>query len=386
MKKDSLKLIIIYPLEKAPHKLKDSKALAETLTQMGHEVVLADVSKIDFSGEPGKEILSVDGVSYKASEFDGFLPRVALNNKSRELNDLFEQNGVFVFQGVENFAAADKVNSQKIFDNAGIPTPKTFCLSNNEQFKSSELYEFLNELENGPYVIKKSNGWNGDQVKILDNKQDLVDTFKEWIEEASANSKGGVLVQEFIDSAPGRKRDYRVQTIVGINADGEQEVNVTGAYLRIAKEGDYITNTTHGSDVLRVSLSEEDAFGHYVTKGKMDVGEFKQKVEDGSIHILTPELIKVAKDTALAFGPASLGVDIIVSGYDKKPKVLEINPFGSSTVSCHEKLGFEIYKPWAEAFESTVLYHISKHTEKPGIDITNSSGLDISGNQKHLEK
>jgi non-canonical (house-cleaning) NTP pyrophosphatase/glutathione synthase/RimK-type ligase-like ATP-grasp enzyme len=365
-----LKLLILHEHDKQGLKRDEAYGLRDELQKMGHEVTLVNVGKAKIVGEH----IECEGKTINPSDFDG----ATLRASARRFGDLarvLERNGVSIYQDVDlTIAGGDKIASQQIFERHNIPTPKTFCLPHNTPYNQPALNQFLYALGDSTYVVKQALGWSGKQVSIQHDKSNVRDLFRQWHEQSAQEKKGGVLVQEFIESNPERRRDYRVQTVVGVNGKGELESKVVAAIVRIAQHGERITNVSRGADEVRVALDEQEAFEHHVTKGKMPPDEFKRKVEAGEIHILPPDVRDVANQMGKAFGTGMWGHDIIVDLQEGKAKALEVNPFADN--STYESLhGFSLHKPWAEAFAGYVAHqkHSKELSVKPKLRIVLAS-------------
>ena len=190
-------------------------------------------------------------------------------------------------------AGSDKLKSQKIFDRHRIATPMTYGIRFDQSESIGALSEFIDQLDSGPFVVKKAYGWSGEFVQILDDRAEAEALFRKWLEESKAEAKGGVLIQEFIKSNRERRRDYRIRSVVGFNGAGEAQAKIVAASIRLAKPGMRLTNVTRGADKIRVSLDEREAYEFYVARKGMSEMAFRQKTASGEIEILSPALRKM---------------------------------------------------------------------------------------------
>ena len=351
-----LNLLIAYQNEKL--KKRDAMAIAQHLEDSGHTVTMVDVNQMRLVRTENGTCLRQEGGDIQLSSFDGAALRCPTEVKgSKSIADAMRDAGVPIYQDYPMLVAGgDKLLSHKIFEAHDVPTPKTYGLSFEEVPRSHDLERFIDSLGNGPFVVKSNRGWSGEQVEIVDSREDALKAFQKFHAQARKDKVGGALIQEFIESNPERRRDYRIQTVVGVDSSGNPEVQVVAAAKRVAKEGMRITNVSKGADKIRVSLDEAEAREFYVNKNGMTDEEFQKKLENGEIEILTPALKAAAIKAALAFGTGSMGVDVIVGEHSAEPKVIEVNPFAGGSGNFEQEHGFQIYKPWANSFAGFVAH------------------------------
>ncbi len=350
-----LNLLILYQDQK--HKRHDSESIAAALKASGHQATLINAEKVIIQRrEDGIHLISGEQ-DYALSSFDAATLRTPVEIKAtEELATALRQAEVPVYQDYESLKNAhDKLLSQKVFEAHQVPTPKTFGLFHNELQRHSEIDAFLASLGHGPYVVKSNMGWNGDQVRIVDTKEEAKQAFLDFHALSRKAKNGGALIQEFIESDPMRRRDYRVQVVVGIDSEGHNTAKVVAACQRRAQPGMRITNVSQGADMLRVALDEQDARQYYVSKQGMSANEFQAKHASNEIEVLPDEVKDAALQAALAFGPGCTGVDVI-RNTDGTARVLEINPFAGLVRRSEEEHGFSIYSPWANALADFAMY------------------------------
>ncbi len=362
-----LNLLISYENDK--HKKRDAFAIAEHLEQSGHTVTMIDTAKAQIIGSGPQAIIRADDKDIALSSFDGATMRSPTEAKgSKMVADAMRDAGLPIYQDFPMLVVAgDKMLSQKLFEQHEVPTPKTYGVSFSEPADDEALNAFIASLGDGPFVVKSNRGWNGAQVKIVDTKDEAIEHFHAFHAQSTQAQEGGALIQEFIESNPVRRRDYRIQTVAGVNAAGEPEISVVAAAKRVAQPGMRITNTSQGADKIRVSLDKQEAHAFYVEKNHMPEAEFEAKIASGDIELLSPELKAAAIKAARAFGTGSLGIDIITGDNHPEPKVLEVNPFAGGSGNFEKTHGFTLFKPWADSFAGFVA-HAKLHTpteEKP---------------------
>jgi glutathione synthase/RimK-type ligase-like ATP-grasp enzyme len=157
--KKPLKLVIFYQHEKPPLKKKDSDILAEKLTAMGHEVTLIDADKVKILTSDSGDKLEYEGGVIDIASFDGGMFR-ASGPRYVPLANALDKNGVITYQSYPSLlTGTDKIGCKRTFDANGIPTPKSLAIAHNEG--PDGLNGFLNELGQGPYVVKQAIGYSG---------------------------------------------------------------------------------------------------------------------------------------------------------------------------------------------------------------------------------
>lgn len=354
-----LRLLIPFQRERGEDKDVDALTLKRTLEQAGHQVLALDaaLARIDRNGND--LILEVEGQRHPLAGFHGALLRVA-GRQAQEWGSLLEAQGVAVYQGAAVLAVcADKGASHEMFERAGLPTPRTLVMPFVRPFDPAAAAAFLASLGPGPWVVKKAHGWAGNGVSMLDDRVQALRCAAAWYQEAAARGRGGVLLQEFIETSSPRHWDLRIHTVVGVDPHGEPVASIHAAAARVAQPGQRITNLSHGADAVRFGLSEAEARRHWGGSVGMAEADLRRGLESGTIPFLSPELRGLALRTALAFGPGELGLDLIVAARDGKPRVLEVNPFASAKAD-YESQGFALYRPWAEAFAGWVAWNAAR--------------------------
>lgn len=348
-----LHLLIAFKDEK--YERRDAEAIAAQLEKLGHTVRLVDVKESKIINDENRKYLKCGEQKEKLSAFDGLMLRASVRVKEgKAIADSFRAAHIPIFQDVPMMeAGGDKLESQTLFEKNHIPTPKTFGLSADDILRTAQLNAFLEALGEPPYVVKSTHGWCGKNVRIAQTKDEAIQRFLIFHEKSRLKRSGGALLQEYIESDPASRHDYRVQTVVGVDEEGKLEAKVVAVGKQIAAPGKYITNT-HDARLERISIDEEEAHTFFVGKKKMSEEEFQKKLTSGEIELLSPKVRDAALKTALVFGPGSLGIDIIVGAKDNEPKVLEVNPFATMLHNFERWHGFSVYAPWAEAFADYV--------------------------------
>lgn len=354
-----LNLLIVY------QNTKDAAEIAKHLKREGHKVTLMRAKGLEIKMGKGKDfrIRARGEDSYTSLlSFDGATLRTRPNvRETREVSRALRKAEIPVYQDFPVlFKVNDKGLSQEVLEANHVPTPRTLVFSYKDTPTAEEIETFIDALGEPPYVVKANRGSGGKQVAIVDSKEEAVKAFRSFHENAQKKKRGGALIQEFIESDPERRFDYRIQVVVGVNDSGELEANVVAVAKRLAAPGKRITNISQGADKIRVSLSEEEAHAFYVGKQGMSEKEFRKKLHKGDIEILSPKLQKVAEKAALAFGPGSTGVDVVVGAGGRRPMVLEVNSFPAGSRNFENSHGFSVYQEWARAFVGFVA-HNKKH-------------------------
>jgi glutathione synthase/RimK-type ligase-like ATP-grasp enzyme len=176
-----------------------------------------------------------------------------------------------------------------------------------------------------------------------------------------------------------------VHSIVGVGLDGKLHAEIVAAGVRTAKSGNMLTNLAQGGTKRRVGLNAEESHDHYVTKGGMSEAEYAEKLQSGEISYLTPEMRELAIKMALAFGPGSQGLDIIVGEKDHKPRALEVNPYADDSNFEEPHHGFNLYEPWAKAFAGYVEHIKSLQQGAPTESVTQAkSGTALAAKSQVL--
>lgn len=357
MKHSKNNLLIVYHSERL--KKRDAEALADNLRASGNAVTLADVDTTKITNHDGIPSIIIEGREIPLNEFDAATLRTPVEIEGTEgIRNGLRIAGIPVFQDYPGLVAGhDKMLSQRVFEHSDVPAPRTFGTMSDESLSQEQLSSFIDTLENPPYVVKACKGWNGNQVRIVDTKEEAMKAFHEFHAASQKAGSGGALVQEFIDSDPKRKSDYRVQTVVGVDAGGKLEISIVGAVKRVAQPGMLITNVSQGADMQRVSLSSEEAKSYYVDKLGMKEEAFRSKLDSGEIEVLSEAVADAAVKAAGAFGSGCMGVDIVADINSGTAKVLEVNPFAGLVRQMQEQHGFPIHAPWAKAFEDFASAH-----------------------------
>lgn len=354
-----LRLLIPFQKERGEDKYVDALSLKGFLERSGHEVLAVDAALAGIERIGTEVILEADGQRHPLTGFQGALLRVA-GRRAQEWGGLLESQGVWVYQGAAVLAAcADKGASHEVFERAGLPTPRTLVVPFTRPFDLAAATAFLASLGPAPWVVKKAHGWAGNGVIMLNDRAQALRCAAAWHQEAIARGRGGVLLQEFIETSSPRHWDLRIHTVVGVDAQGEPVASILSAAARLGQPGELITNIGRGADAVRFGLSEAEARRYWGGSVGMAEADLRRGLESGTIPFLSPELRGLALRTALTFGPGELGLDLIVAARDGKPRVLEVNPFASSKAD-YESQGFELYRPWAEAFAGWVAWNAAR--------------------------
>lgn len=363
-------------------KKRDAHDVARHLQEAGHKVTLIDAEQTIITHTDVGPCIHIDGHDTPLSSFDGATLRSPTEVKQTKIiAEALTEANVPVYQDYPALVSGgDKMLSQKIFEENNVPTPKTGAFSYQQEASPGTINAFLDSLK-PPYVVKATRGWSGNQVAIVDTKEEAIEAFHKFHALSIEHQEGGTLIQEFIESNPERRRDYRVQTVVGVDSNGAPEVKVVAAAQRLAQPGMRITNVTKGAKKIRVSLDEAEAHAFYVDKNHMPEEEFKRKLHEGEIEILSPEMKDAAMKAGLAFGTGSVGVDLVIGEGEKNPKVLEINPFAGGSGNFEQEYGFKIFKPWADAFAGFVAHekreraHLAENS--PTCDLSDAHGQPV---------
>lgn len=163
-----------------------------------------------------------------------------------------------------------------------IPTPKTSIVSSINDIDNS-----VNEIGGKyPVVCKFLSGTKGIGVFIINSRASLISTLQAiW----RLSSETEIVLQELIDA------DYDIRIHILAESDGFSSRNykVIAAMKRLKIKGDFRTNYSLGGETEKIKL--------------------------------TPEIKKIAIESAKATGCLWCGVDIIIDKKTNKPYVLEVN-------------------------------------------------------------
>lgn len=199
-------------------------------------------------------------------------------DKDIRLAQLLESIGAKVFNSAKAIEACDdKSYSYILLKQAGIPMPNTVLGPKTFEginYPSLGFLEGVEERLGYPVVLKECYGSFGQQVYLIENREELV-------EKVTATSPKPILFQEFIRNS--FARDLRLQVV------GEE---VVATMYRYSETGDFRANITNG--------------------GKMKYYE------------PSAAEIKVAVDSCKALGLDFGGVDILF-GENQVPLVCEVN-------------------------------------------------------------
>jgi gamma-F420-2:alpha-L-glutamate ligase len=182
----------------------------------------------------------------------------------------------------------DKLQTTRKLQLNKIPVPKTSLISS-----EADIDKAVEEVGGQyPVVCKFLSGTKGIGVFMIDSRPSLVSTLQAlW----HLSPETEIVLQEKIDA----EYDLRIHVIAESDGISGREYKVIAAMKRIKIQGDFRTNFSLGGDTERVDLS--------------------------------PEIEKIAIESAKATGCLWCGVDIIVSQDGEKPYVLEVNASPGTT-------------------------------------------------------
>lgn len=138
------------------------------------------------------------------------------------------------------FICRDKFLNAALCRKLSVPHPLTYrvpTLSDISEQKDAIIVE-IETTFSYPLVVKRSSGQGGDGVFLIHNREELL--------EAIPTVKPNVIVQEFIDSSPGK--DYRVFVVDG---------KISSAYMRY-NDGDFKSNLCSGGHRMLYSPTSEE--------------------------------------------------------------------------------------------------------------------------------
>jgi len=182
----------------------------------------------------------------------------------------------------------DKLQTTRKLQLNKIPVPKTSLISS-----EADIDKAVEEVGGQyPVVCKFLSGTKGIGVFMIDSRPSLISTLQAlWY----LSPETEIVLQEKIDA----EYDLRIHVIAESDGVSGRDYKVVAAMKRIKIQGDFRTNFSLGGDTERVDLS--------------------------------PEIEKIAIESAKATGCLWCGVDIIVSQGDEKPYVLEVNASPGTT-------------------------------------------------------
>ena len=182
----------------------------------------------------------------------------------------------------------DKLQTTRKLELAGIPVPKTSLVSS-----EGDIDKAVAEVGGKyPVVCKFVSGTKGIGVFMIDSRPSLVSTLQAIWHLAPGTE---IVLQEKIDA----EYDLRIHVIAESDGMSGRNYKVIAAMKRLKIEGDFRTNFSLGGQTENVELS--------------------------------PEIEKIAIESAKATGCLWCGVDIIVSKGSEKPYALEVNSSPGTT-------------------------------------------------------
>lgn len=182
----------------------------------------------------------------------------------------------------------DKLQTTRKLEIAEIPVPKTSLISS-----QGDIDKAVSEVGGKyPVVCKFLSGTKGIGVFMIDSRPSLVSTLQAlWY----LSPETEIVLQEKIDA----EYDLRIHVLAESDGMSGRNYKVVAAMKRLKIKGDFRTNFSLGG--------ETESF------------------------VLSPEIEKIAIESAKATGCLWCGVDIIISKVDESPYVLEVNSSPGTT-------------------------------------------------------
>jgi ribosomal protein S6--L-glutamate ligase len=214
--------------------------LKEKAEEAGHEVTLINPNECYIGVDTAEPYISYNGTKFKKGDIDICIPRLMedyLDYKIAILSHL-EKMGVFILNSAKSMRTCiDKLQSQIIFANEGVKTPKTAMLTSDSQIDFVAKYFD----EKFPLVVKTLFGSGGIGVAIVDSFA----SFKS-VAQILLDKQIPFLIQEYVE----HDASYRIIVL------GDK---VLASNVRKKKEGkDFRTNSHQGSDTDKYEPSQEE--------------------------------------------------------------------------------------------------------------------------------
>lgn len=209
-----------------------------------------------------------------------------INTYSRNLLHNLEKHNFFCINTLESMEICEnKFLTTQALEAAGLPVPKTALAP------SVEALDDAVKAVGGkfPVVVKLLSGTQGIGVSIVDSMSSLKSVYQTF---KKLSTKSEILIQEKIDS----DHDLRIQVLIKKFNPAKPDpdnASIIGVMRRNVIKGDFRTNYSLGGTVEKADI--------------------------------TPEIEKIAIESAQVVGCNWCGVDIIIDKNTKKPYVLEVN-------------------------------------------------------------
>lgn len=218
--------------------LYSTHSLYRAAFRRGHQVEVIDHTHCNLIIE--KNIPQIFYQGRRLIGIDAVIPRIgaSVTSYGAAVIKQFELMNIYtLLRSDALLQARDKLRCLQKLSVAGIDVPRSFIA-----YQTLELPALLDQLPNGPVVIKLLESTHGAGVVIAESRQSAIS-----IIEAFSNTGNRVMVQEYIEEAGGA--DIRV-----LVAGGE----IVTAMKRQAVDGEFRSNLHRGAAAVPVELSEKE--------------------------------------------------------------------------------------------------------------------------------
>ncbi|NLC31595.1 MAG: RimK family alpha-L-glutamate ligase [Candidatus Moranbacteria bacterium] len=219
--------------------------IIEEIKLLNNETEVVFASSYDLALTSEGVFLNGEKMDISENDKFWFLSNATMNSFAiHKISSLGVKN---IWPNVEAVNFADKFLTAVFFAKYDIPAPKTTLL----RFTSDEELEQLVDFLGGyPLVMKKNVGSVGRDVRIVKNKEDILNFIEEVHERLKKKrnhaSRIGFILQEFIEESAGT--DFRVLVLGG---------KIIGAMKRTAQDGGFRANVSLGGKAEKFELDDE---------------------------------------------------------------------------------------------------------------------------------
>ena len=224
--------------------------LKENIEKRGHNAVIVDPFKVAVGINPA--FMTVEGAEFSCN---GLISRCEINSPCEQATDAYLRlleiycSNLPVINGPQSIMRCqDKFRTHYLLEKAGLPTPRTaivYSRSDAHMIYDTAFLEF-------PIVIKKPFGGRGADVHKVDDEETL-----ERLLDENFLPDEPILLQEYKElerHSTGERRDIRAWTC----RDKYGGANFFGAVYRIARNGNFRTNSTCGGYVAPMVQNKDE--------------------------------------------------------------------------------------------------------------------------------
>lgn len=288
--KNPISLVILTTrLEAKQDKAPTVKKMLEKSQLMGFKCIIIDTAQGEIERNVSGNFFIRNKGEQKKYEIDikntVVLARRSSINSTAAVK-FFEKIESYGFVSVNSLKSVllceDKLDTVQNLQEKGIPVPKTALISSEEDIANS-VKKVGGRF---PLVVKLLQGTKGIGVFQVDSNASLVSTLQTiW----KLSPETELIVQEKIEA----NYDLRIHVVGKAGTGDRDSYSVIGAMKRNRIEGDFRTNVSLGGEA--------------------------------EATLISPEIERIAIESAISTGCSWCGVDIIIEEGSGKPYVLEVN-------------------------------------------------------------